>query len=69
MKDILIIIRNSIKQIAEILRNNNSLILGKITKNINDTGDEVKNLDLQSNNILLENLKNVNQLKEFLVKK
>lgn len=65
MEDILIIIRNSIKQIAEILRNNNSLILGKITKNINDTGDEVKNFDLQSNNILLENLKKCKSIKRI----
>ena len=69
MLEILDIMRNSIVTIAEMLNNNNSLNLGMVTNNTNKTGDMVKKFDIMSNEILIDNLKNVLLLKEFLVKK
>jgi len=65
MKEILDTIKKSIITIAFMLKNNNSLNLGKVTNNTNNTGDMVKKFDIMSNEILIRNLKKCSNIKRI----
>tara|TARA_B110000879_G_C11176853_1_gene516415 strand:- start:2414 stop:3274 length:861 start_codon:yes stop_codon:yes gene_type:complete len=65
MKEILEILKKSIVKIAFMLKNNNSLDLGKITMDTNNTGDMVKKFDIMSNEILIRNLKNCSSIRRI----
>lgn len=56
MENVLNIIKNSCKEISNIIRNSNSLNLSEVNEKYNISGDNVKKLDLISNEILKNNL-------------
>lgn len=64
-KNILVTLRESIMEISEILRNNNSLILGSHTNDNNHSGDDVKHFDIASNDLLIKNLKKCTNIKRI----
>lgn len=61
--EIVSILEKSFIQISSLIRENNSLNLGNVTNNNNISGDNVKRLDLQSNQILKENLSKCKQVR------
>jgi len=56
MDKILDILEKSFMEISELMRNQNSLCLGNQLNERNLSGDDVKHVDIVSNNILLNNL-------------
>ena len=56
MDDIVAILETSFREISELIRNQNSLHLGNQLNELNISGDDVKHVDVVSNNILKYNL-------------
>ena len=56
MEDIVAILETSFKEISDLIRNQNSLHLGNQLNELNVSGDDVKHVDIMSNNILKYNL-------------
>ena len=53
------ILQSSFIQISNLIRNSNNLTLGKENSSQNQTGDLVKELDILSHNIIVEEIKTV----------
>ncbi len=56
MEEILQSLKKACIEISEIMRNTNSISLSKLTEENNESGDDVKSLDLLSNTILKNHL-------------
>lgn len=61
--EIIQVLKLSCKEISELIKTKNLLHLGSETDNKNATDDAVKELDIQSNKILIENLSKVSSVK------
>ena len=56
---------NSFVKISNLIRNSNNLILGK-EESINTSGDLVKELDILSHNIIVEEIKNMSEIAGYI---
>lgn len=61
--EIIQVLKLSCKEISQLIKTKNLLHLGSETVNKNATDDDVKELDIQSNQILINNLSNVSSVK------
>lgn len=60
------ILESSFIQISNLIRNSNNLTLGKENSSQNQTGDLVKELDILSHNIIVEEIKTISDIAGYI---
>lgn len=60
------ILESSFIQISNLIRNSNNLTLGKVNSFQNQTGDLVKELDILSHNIIVEEIKSISEIAGYI---
>jgi len=66
MDEVIKVLKNSCINISELIRNNNSLDIGKVTNNNNVSGDNTKILDIETHNILTNDLRKCKYVKKLI---
>ena len=60
------ILKSSFIQISNLIRNSNNLTLGKENSSQNQTGDLVKELDILSHNIIVNEIKTISDIAGYI---